>query len=156
MAVESMADLRASDEGGLRPMLQRDRVAVTLGLRLLVDEPGRAVIAMVVRDDMLNGFDVMHGGLIFSLADTAFAVACNEDDEVTLAAGAEISFLRPVRVGQELTATALRRSRSGRSGIYDVQVIDEAGHVVAEFRGRSRTTRLPAPTPLAGPERGTP
>ncbi|PPL18814.1 hydroxyphenylacetyl-CoA thioesterase PaaI [Microterricola pindariensis] len=145
-----MDDVRAAPEGGLRPMLLRDRVAVTLGMRLAVDEPGHAVITMVVRDDMLNGFDVMHGGLIFSLADTAFAVACNETDEVTLAAGAEISFLRPVRVGQELTATALRRTRAGRSGIYDVQVVDEAGHVVAEFRGRSRTTRLPGPVPGTG------
>ncbi|WP_083363326.1 hydroxyphenylacetyl-CoA thioesterase PaaI [Microterricola viridarii] len=127
-------------------MLQRDRVAVQLGLRLTVDEPGHAVISMVVRDDMLNGFDVLHGGLIFTLADTAFAVACNEDDEVTLAAGAEISFLRPVRIGAELTATATRRTRTGRSGIYDVQVVDEGGSVVAEFRGRSRTTRLPQST----------
>ncbi|AMB60295.1 aromatic compound degradation protein PaaI [Microterricola viridarii] len=153
-----MEDVRASHEGELRAMLLRDRVAVTLGLQLVVDEPGHAVITMVVRDDMLNGFDVMHGGLIFSLADTAFAVACNEDEQVTLAAGAEISFLRPVRIGQQLTATAVRRTRTGRSGIYDVQVVDEAGHVVAEFRGRSRTTRLPAPAPgnSDGADRGTP
>ena len=120
-------------------------------MRLVLDEPGHAVMTMLVRDDMLNGFDVMHGGLLFALADTAFAVACNESDEVTLAAGAEISFLRPVRLGQELTATALRRSRAGRSGIYDVQVVDEAGAVVAEFRGRSRTPRHPVATATERP-----
>lgn len=100
---------------------------------------------MVVRTDMLNGFDVMHGGFIFAVADTAFAIACNETDAVTLAAGAEISFLRAVTAGDTLTATADRRTLSGRSGIYDVTVTDSTGEVVAEFRGRSRATARPVP-----------
>ncbi len=114
-------------------------------MTVVTGEPGSAVVTMLVRDDMLNGFDVMHGGFIFAVADTAFAIACNENEAVTLAAGAEISFLRPVRSGQLLTATAARRTLSGRTGIYDVQVTDESGAIVAEFRGRSRTTNLPIP-----------
>jgi acyl-CoA thioesterase len=126
-------------------MMGRDRASAALGITVVTSEPGHAVVTMAIRDDMLNGFDVMHGGLIFAVADTAFAIACNESESVTLAAGAEISFLRPVRLGQTLTATGVRRTLSGRSGIYDVQVTDETGAVVAEFRGRSRVTNLPVP-----------
>jgi acyl-CoA thioesterase len=127
-------------------MFARDRASAMLGISATVLEPGHAVVSLIVRDDMLNGFHVMHGGFIFALADTAFAIACNESDEITLAAGADISFLRAVSAGQTLTATATRRSKSGRSGIYDVQVTDETGSAVAEFRGRSRTTSRPIPT----------
>lgn len=127
-------------------MLERDAASAMLGIELMEGSTGHAQTRMLVRPDMLNGFDVMHGGLIFALADTAFAYACNETEAVTLAAGADIAFLRPVRGGQTLTAVADRRRRSGRSGIYDVTVSDETGEVVAEFRGRSRTTDLPVPT----------
>ena len=132
-------------DAGSRAMMLRDRASSALGMTVLTDDPGFAVVTMIVREDMLNGFEVMHGGFIFAVADTAFAIACNESDAVTLAAGAEISFLRPARPGQMLTATAVRRTISGRTGIYDVQVTDEAGEVIAEFRGRSRTTALPVP-----------
>jgi acyl-CoA thioesterase len=127
-------------EEAMRLMLQRDRASASLGIVLISDEPGRAVLSMRVREDMLNGFDIAHGGFVFAIADTAFAVACNEDDRVTVGAGADITFLRPARAGQTLTAEATRRSRSGRSGIYDVTVRDESGATIAEFRGRSRTT----------------
>jgi acyl-CoA thioesterase len=123
-----------------RAMMERDRAAASLGLVVERDDPGHAVVSMRVRDDMTNGFHITHGGFVFALADTAFAIACNEDDRVTVAAGADISFLKPTVSGQTLTATAVRRSRSGRSGIYDVTVADEQGEPVAEFRGRSRTT----------------
>lgn len=123
-----------------RAMLRADRTFQQLGMRLDTDEPGRAVISMTVRDDMTNGFAITHGGMVFALADTAFAVACNEDDRVTVAAGAEIVFLKSTRAGQVLTATAVRRVVSGRTGVYDVTVTDETGDVVAEFRGRSFTT----------------
>ncbi|MCU1476835.1 MAG: aromatic compound degradation protein PaaI [Subtercola sp.] len=157
MSNATQADTSRSDVGrpevgrsdmsrsGATAMIGRDRASAALGMSVVTGEPGHAVVTMAIRDDMLNGFDVMHGGLIFAIADTAFAIACNESDSVTLAAGAEISFLRPVRAGQVLTATAERRTLSGRSGIYDVQVTDETGVVVAEFRGRSRTTSLPVP-----------
>lgn len=124
----------------IRPMIRKDRAAAALGLRVLVDEPGRAVVSMLVRDDMLNGFEITHGGLVFALADTAFAIACNEDERVTVAAGADITFLKSTRAGQTLTATARRRIVSGRTGLYDVTVTDDDGDVVAEFRGRSLTT----------------
>jgi acyl-CoA thioesterase len=121
-------------------MLREDRTFTALGMRLEVDEPGRAVISMVVREDMTNGFAITHGGMVFALADTAFAVACNEDDRVTVAAGADITFLKSTRAGDTLRATAVRRIRSGRTGLYDVTVTDAAGEVVAEFRGRSIAT----------------
>lgn len=128
----------------LRPMMQRDRASAALGMRVERDEPGHAVVSMTVREDMLNGFAITHGGLVFALADTAFAIACNEDERVTVAAGADITFLKSTSSGQTLTATALRRIRRGRSGLYDVTVTDDTGDVVAEFRGRSRTTDRPA------------
>lgn len=124
----------------LRPMLRRDRASAALGMVIERDEPGEAVVTMVVRDDMLNGFAITHGGLVFALADTTFAIACNEDERVTVAAGADITFLKATRAGQTLRAHARRRIRAGRTGLYDVTVTDETGDVVAEFRGRSVTT----------------
>ncbi len=133
-----MTDAEAA--AGIRPMMQRDRASAALGMRVDRDEPGLAVVSMRVRDDMLNGFGITHGGLVFALADTAFAIACNEDERVTVAAGADIAFLKSTHLGQLLSATAVRRAVSGRSGLYDVTVTDETGDVIAEFRGRSLTT----------------
>jgi acyl-CoA thioesterase len=126
-------------------MMQRDNASAMLGLVVDVDEPGRAIVSMTVREDMLNGFAITHGGLVFALADTAFAIACNEDERVTVAGGADITFLKSTRAGQTLTATAVRRVVSGRTGLYDVTVTDETGDAVAEFRGRSITTNRPQP-----------
>lgn len=131
----------------LRPMLQHDNVFRALGMVLERDEPGEAVVSMRVREDMLNGFAITHGGLVFALADTAFAIACNEDEEVTVAAGADIAFLSSTHLGQTLIAHARRRALVGRAGLYDVTVADETGAVVAEFRGRSLTTRRAAARP---------
>lgn len=127
-------------DAAVRPMMQRDRASAALGMRVEIDEPGRAVVSMLVRDDMTNGFAITHGGFVFALADTAFAIACNEDERVTVAAGADITFLKSTHAGQTLTATAVRRVISGRNGLYDVTVTDDDGDVVAEFRGRSLTT----------------
>lgn len=124
--------------------MRRDAASAMLGMTVEADEPGRAVVSMTVRDDMLNGFAITHGGLVFALADTAFAIACNEDERVTVAAGADITFLKSTTVGQTLTATAVRRVVSGRTGLYDVTVTDETGDAVAEFRGRSITTNRAA------------
>ncbi|MFK4853089.1 hydroxyphenylacetyl-CoA thioesterase PaaI [Microbacterium sp. ZW T6_19] len=124
-------------------MMQRDSASAMLGMVVEVDEPGRAIVSMTVREDMLNGFAITHGGLVFALADTAFAIACNEDERVTVAAGADITFLKSTRAGQTLTATAVRRVVSGRTGLYDVTVSDETGDPVAEFRGRSIVTNRP-------------
>ena len=128
-------------------MMERDRASRALGMVVEQSAPGSAIVRMLIRDDMLNGFDVTHGGFVFSLADTAFAIACNEDERVTLASGADIVFLKPTTAGQTLTATARVRARSGRTGLYDVSVTDDDGDPVAEFRGRSHTTtRTAAPT----------
>jgi acyl-CoA thioesterase len=127
-------------------MMRRDRASAALGMVVDRDEPGESVVSMLVREDMTNGFAITHGGMVFALADTAFAIACNEDEDVTVAAGADIVFLKATRAGQTLTAHARRRALSGRSGLYDVTVTDETGDVVAEFRGRSFTTRRAHPS----------
>lgn len=125
-----------------RDMWAADAASHALGMELVQVGPGRARVSMVVRPDMVNGHDLCHGGLIASLADSAFALACNSHGPVTVAAGFSIDFLQPGRLGQTLYADAREVSRRGRSGIYDVTVRSddaEDGEVVAEFRGRSRT-----------------
>lgn len=129
----------------MRPMMQRDAASAMLGMVVELDAPGEAVVSMTVRDDMLNGFAITHGGLVFTLADTAFAIACNEDERVTVAGGADITFLTSTTSGDRLTARAVRRVVSGRNGLYDVTVTDESGDVVAEVRGRSLTTNRSHP-----------
>ena len=125
-----------------RDMWAADAASRALGMELVEVGPGRARVSMVVRPDMVNGHDLCHGGLIASLADSAFALACNSHGPVTVAAGFSIDFLQPGRLGQTLYADAREVSRRGRSGIYDVTVRSddaEDGEVIAEFRGRSRT-----------------
>jgi acyl-CoA thioesterase len=121
-------------------MMKRDRASASLGMVVERDDPGHAVVSMLVRDDMMNGHDITHGGFVFSLADTAFAIACNDDVTITVAAGADITFLKSTTAGQTLRATAIERVRRGRTGLCDVTIVDETGDVVAEFRGRSITT----------------
>lgn len=128
-----------------RRMIANDPASAALGMRVVRAEPGRAVVRMTVRADMLNGFAVAHGGLVFALADTALALACNETDAVTLVAGADIAFLSPAREGDELEAVAERRTLEGRSGIYDVRISAADGRVIAEVRGRTRVTGMPQP-----------
>jgi acyl-CoA thioesterase len=119
-------------------MFDRDTASKGLGIELLDAGNGQATVRMTVTGDMVNGHAVTHGGFVFLLADTAFACACNSHGPVTVAAGADISFVRPTRAGDVLTAYARERVTQGRSGIYDVTVTCE-GDIVAEFRGRSRT-----------------
>jgi acyl-CoA thioesterase len=121
-------------------MWEADAASRMLGMTVLSVAPGRAVVSMVVRDDMVNGWDLCHGGLIASLADSAFAVACNSRGHVTVASGFDITFLEPARLADRLVATAHETALRGRSGLYDVTVA-RAGDdvVVAEFRGRSRS-----------------
>src|SRR4051812_29008646 len=125
-------------------MYAADTASQELGIEVTDVGPGRAVTTMTVRDDMVNGHGICHGGFVFTLADTAFAFACNTYDERTVAAGADVSFLEPVRSGTDLVATAAELSRRGRSGIYDVTVrTASAGIIVAAFRGRSRSLGEP-------------
>lgn len=121
-------------------MLAADRASAALGIEVIEHAPGRARARMVVRPDMVNGHQLAHGGLVFAVADTAFACACNGWGPVTVAAGAEITFLRPAREGDVLEAEARMRTRHGRTGVYDVTV-RRGDEVIAEFRGRSTELR---------------
>lgn len=124
--------------GPAAAMFAADQASRGLGMELLGVGPGTAVVRMRVALQMLNGHSIGHGGYVFMLADTAFACACNSHGPVTVAAGADITFIAPVREGDVLIATATERARFGRSGIYDVTV-RRGDEVVAEFRGHSRT-----------------
>lgn len=114
-----------------------DRVSQGLGMTLDAVGPGTATLSMTLRDDMVNGHAIGHGGLTFTLADSAFAFACNSYNRVTLAAAAEIRFRRPTMLGDRMVATATERERDGRDGVYDVQVT-VGDEVVALFTGRSK------------------
>ena len=138
-----MDDVYATEH--TRRMIANDPTSAALGMTVMRAEPGKAVVRMTVRADMLNGFAVAHGGLVFALADTALALACNETDAVTLVAGADMAFLSPAREGDELEAVAERRTLEGRAGIYDVRVSAGDGRIVAEVRGRTRVTGMPQP-----------
>jgi acyl-CoA thioesterase len=119
-------------------MMDADQASRRLGIEVLDAGHGRATARMLVTNDMVNGHAIAHGGFVFMLADTAFACACNSHGPVTVAAGADITFVRPAREGDLLTATAQERTRYGKSGIYDVTV-RRGEEIIAEFRGRSRT-----------------
>jgi acyl-CoA thioesterase len=117
-----------------------DVASKSLGMELLDVGAGRATVRMTVRDDMLNGHAIGHGGFTFSLADSAFAFACNSYNRSTVAASCEIRFLAPTRLGDVLVADAVERSREGRDGVYDI-VVRSGQTVVAEFVGRSKEIR---------------
>jgi acyl-CoA thioesterase len=119
-------------------MWAADQASRSLGMELVEAEDGRAVVRMRITEAMINGHHVAHGGYLFLLADSAFACACNSHGPVTLAAGADITFVAPVKLGDELVAHAGERVRFGRSGVYDVTVY-RGEEIVAEFRGRSRS-----------------
>jgi acyl-CoA thioesterase len=123
-------------------MWSSDTAVKALGIEVREVAPGRAELTMQVGPEMVNGHDIAHGGLIATLADSAFAYACNTYGEVTVASGFEIDFLEPARLGDVLVASAVERVRRKRSGIYDVTV--RSGEtVIAEFRGRSRSLGRP-------------
>jgi len=106
-------------------------------MELLACEPGRAVMRMRVRAPMLNGHQICHGGLIFTLADSTFAFACNSHNKVTVAAGCSIEFLKPAHLDDVLTCEGVEQVLQGRHGIYDMKVSNQRGEVVAMFRGKS-------------------
>ena len=122
-------------------MFDADVASNRLGIELIKAADGAAVARMRITAEMVNGHRIAHGGFVFLLADTAFALACNSHGPVTVAAGGEITFVRPAHEGDLLLARATERTRYGRSGIYDVTVTREDGQVVAEFRGHSRSLR---------------
>jgi len=118
-------------------MFARDAASRGLGMRIVDIGPGCSRLSMVVRPDMLNGHQICHGGFVFTLADSAFAFACNSRNDATVAAGCSIEFLRAVQMGEMLIAIAQERVLSGRTGIYDITLVDSAGQPVALFRGKS-------------------
>jgi acyl-CoA thioesterase len=133
-----------------RAMYERDTTSRALGMVLGPVSPGTAEMTMTVRKDMINGHGTCHGGYIFTLADSAFAFACNSHNKVSVAASADISFLKPARIGDRLTARGREIYLEGRNGIYDVEVRNQAGDVVAQFRGKSRTVRGEVVEPVSG------
>lgn len=118
-------------------MYGRDSASRALGMALEEIRAGYARMTMTVRDDMLNGHDLCHGGLIFVLADSAFAYACNSSNHATVAQGATIEFLAPAKRGDMLTAVAEERHAGGRTGVYDIAVTNQHGKAIALFRGKS-------------------
>ena len=118
-------------------MFDDDRASRGLGMRIESVAPGRAELTMSVRDDMVNGHAICHGGFIFLLADSAFAFACNSHNRNTVAQGCAIDYLAPARAGDMLRAVGVERSRTGRTGVYDVEVTNQHGATVALFRGKS-------------------
>ncbi|MGX5717742.1 hotdog fold thioesterase [Arthrobacter sp. MAHUQ-56] len=146
----------ATISGATHPILENDYASEWMGIEVLALSDGHATIRMTLRQEMLNGFGMAHGGMIFAFADSAFALACNpatpapgEENNITVAAGVDINFLKPAYRGQVVTAIANRRSTVGRSGLYDIQIFaadptqqpaaGTPGELIAEFRGRSRT-----------------
>ena len=122
-------------------MLKSDRATLSLGMEVLEVGPGRATLSMKVREDMLNGHATCHGGLIATLADSAFAFACNSYNELTVASGFSIDFTAPGRRDDCLTARCVEVSKAGRTGIYDTEITNQRGERIAVFRGRSHTMK---------------
>lgn len=130
-------------ERTIKALYERDVAAQELGVTIVAVGPGYAKLQMQVRPDMLNGHGVCHGGRVFGLADTAFAYACNSYNVLSVAAHCEIDFVRPGPPDATLIAIARERSRGRKMGVYDVEVTDADGQIVALFRGKSYTTGRP-------------
>jgi acyl-CoA thioesterase len=141
----------AESAAPFHPAFVNDQAAAWMGVELVRAEFGDVVIRMRLRDEMLNGFGMAQGGMIFAFADVAFALACNDPhgdgSTITVASGVDVNFMNPGFSGRQLTATATLVNQTGRSGLYDIRVTQESGsgeEVLAEFRGRSRTVPNPA------------
>jgi acyl-CoA thioesterase len=118
-------------------MYANDDASRLLDIKIIESRQGYARLSMIVKKEMTNGLDICHGGLIFTLADSAFAYACNSSNKATVAAGCNIEFMAPAAIDDELIAVARERSRAGRTGIYDVEINKQNGDLIALFRGKS-------------------
>lgn len=134
-------DAQSVAEATRDAMWRGDRASRWLGMTVLAVGPGSATVSMTVRNEMLNGHDICHGGLITTLADSAFAFACNAYNEVSVASGFDVNLVAAARLDDVLTATAHEVSKSGRTGVYDIDVHNQRGETVAAFRGRSYTLK---------------
>ena len=133
----SPAEAQALADAAAQAMWQRDTNAHARGMELVAVSPGEATVRMRVAPDMVNGHHICHGGMLFTLADTAFAYACNSYNEMTVASGLSVDFVAPGKPGDVLVAEAREVSQAGRTGVYDVRICNGAGEVIALFRGRS-------------------
>ena len=120
-------------------MLSGDQASQALGMQVLAIGPGSATLRMTVRQDMLNGHQICHGGLMTTLADSTFAFACNAYNELTVASGFDVNIIASARLGDVLTATAIEVAKTRRTGVYDIDVRDQTGKRIVAFRGRSMT-----------------
>ena len=136
-----MADPQAIAERVRDHMWATDRASQGMGMRVAAIGPGRCTMTMSVREDMLNGYGTCQGGLMTTLADSCFAFACNAYNEITVAAGFDVQIIAPGKLGDLLTATAVEISKTGRLGIYDVDVRNQRDERVLAFRGRSYTMK---------------
>jgi acyl-CoA thioesterase len=134
-------DAQALAERAAQALYDPDRASQMLGMRITAVAPGECTVTMTVRADMTNGHAICHGGLIFALADSAFAFACNAYNERTVASGFDVNLIASARLGDLLTARAREVSRAGRVGVYDISVTNQNGEAVAAFRGRSYTIK---------------
>jgi len=134
-------DAHAIAEAVKLGMFMDDAASRGLGMHIDAVGPGYARISMTVRPDMLNGFKICHGGFVTTLADSAFAFACNSYNEVTVASGIVVDFLSPAHEGDRLTAECHEVARTGRTGVYDIKVTDQNGKAVVVMRGRSHTLK---------------
>jgi acyl-CoA thioesterase len=134
-------DAHAIAEAVKLGMFMDDAASRGLGMAIEAVGPGYARIAMTVRPDMLNGFKICHGGFITTLADSAFAFACNSYNEVTVASGIVVDFLAPAHEGDRLVAECHEVARTGRTGVYDIKVTDQGGKTIMVMRGRSHTMK---------------
>ena len=132
-----------SSTPAVHPTMGHDPAAEWLGIEVEHAAYGDVTLHMTVREEMLNGFGIAHGGMVFAFADTCFAWVCNDPEgdgsTITVAQGVDVNFMSSPRAGQRLTAVGRVVARTGRSGLYDIEVTDDTGRLVAQFRGRSRT-----------------
>jgi acyl-CoA thioesterase len=150
MGLHPMDPQQTADHVG-RGMLAEDEASRGLGMRVERMGPGTATLSMAVRPEMLNGFKICHGGFISTLADSAFAFACNSYNELTVAAGFTVDFIAPAKEGDVLTADAREVGIAGRTGIYDATVRNQCGELIATFRGRSHRLKDRKTVPVANP-----
>ncbi len=136
-----MSDAQAIAERVRDHLWATDRASQGMGMRVAAIGPGSCTMTMTVREDMLNGYGSCQGGLLSALADSCFAFACNAYNEITVASGFNVEIVAPGRLGDVLTATAIEVSKSGRMGVYDVDVRNQCGERVVAFRGRSCTMK---------------
>ncbi len=147
MAERAVDAQRVADAVGVG-MMKDDRASRALGMQVTAIGPGRATLTMTVRDDMLNGFEICHGGFMTLLADSAFAFACNSRNALTVAAGLDVEFIAPAHRGDVLTAHASEVHLAGRNGLYDIEVTNQRAERVAMVRGRSHRLKDREVVPL--------